>query len=120
MATILAVDDSPSMLRMISIITTKMGHHSITAEDGQKGLELARSKQADLILTDINMPVMDGISLVEALREQPNYSHIPILIMTSKNDPEHKMKGRIAGATGWLAKPVTPDRLEKAISKMID
>ena len=120
MATILAVDDSPSMLKMISIVADKLGHAVITAENGEKGLEVAKVKHADLVLTDINMPLMDGITLVEALRSDALYSHTPILIMTSNTDAEHKMQGRLAGATGWLAKPVTPERLEKAISKMIN
>ena len=66
------------------------------------------------------MPVMDGITLVEYLRGIPAYANVPILIMTTESDAEHKMKGRIAGATGWLAKPITPERLEKAIGKMLD
>jgi two-component system chemotaxis response regulator CheY len=120
MATILAIDDSPSMLRLVAAACKECGHEVILAENGKQGLDEAKSRHADLVLTDINMPLMDGITLIEALREMPDYEHTPILIMSAHSEEQEKIQGKNAGATGWLVKPISPERLSKAITKMLD
>lgn len=120
MANILAVDDSPSMRKMVSFTLKEAGHNVITAENGEQGLEAARASKADLVLTDINMPAMDGISLVKALRDLPNYEHVPILVLTTESGASKKMEGKHVGATGWLVKPFNPEKLLEVVSKVLD
>lgn len=120
MANILAVDDSPSMRKMVSFTLKEAGHNVVTAENGQQGLEAAKAEKADLVLTDINMPTMDGISLVKALRELPDYAHVPILVLTTESGANKKMEGKTVGATGWLVKPFNPEKLLEVVSKVLD
>ncbi|GIX21967.1 MAG: Fis family transcriptional regulator [Gammaproteobacteria bacterium] len=120
MATILAVDDSPSMRKMVSFTLKEAGHRVLTAENGEQGLELAKAEKADLVLTDINMPTMDGISLVKALRALPGYEHVPILVLTTESGANKKLEGKAAGATGWLVKPFNPEKLLEVVAKVLD
>jgi two-component system, chemotaxis family, chemotaxis protein CheY len=119
MACILAVDDSMSMRQMISITLKSAGYEVLQASNGQEALQLAKTKKADLILTDINMPHMDGISLIQALRALPNYRFTPILTLTTESGPEMKQKGKAAGASGWIVKPFNPDQLLQVLKKAI-
>ena len=109
--TILAVDDSPSMRRMVAHVLREGGYQVIEAEDGDEALRIARSQRVDAVLTDQNMPRMDGLSLVRSLRSIQEYSRTPIMLLTTESSPEMKQKGREAGATGWMVKPFDPDRL---------
>jgi len=119
MLSILAVDDSPSIRQMVAFTLKSAGYNVIEAADGQEGLTKAREKTVDLVLTDQNMPIMDGITLVKNLRGLPMYSSTPILILTTESSDEMKAKGRAAGATGWLVKPFDPVRLVEVVKKVI-
>ena len=116
---ILAVDDSATMRRMLSFTLRGAGYDVIEAEDGVDGLEKAGAQQVDLILTDQNMPRMDGITLVKSLREMPSYRKAPILVLTTEAGDDMKAKGRAAGATGWMVKPFDPDRLLTVVKKVL-
>ncbi len=120
MATILAVDDTASMRQMVAYTLRSAGHEVIEAVDGQEALDKARETPVDLVLSDVNMPVMDGIALVRALRELVQYRFTPILMLTTESDSEKKQEGRQAGATGWLVKPFNPEQLLAIIKKVID
>jgi two-component system chemotaxis response regulator CheY len=116
---ILAVDDSAAMRNMVCVTLEGAGYQVIVAVDGQDGLEKAQSGVADLVLTDQNMPRMDGLTLVKSLRALPAYARTPILILTTESSDEMKSKGRAAGATGWLVKPFDPSRLIEVVGKVI-
>ena len=119
MQSILAVDDSASMRQMVSFTLKGAGYNVIEAADGQEALEKARGATVDLVLTDQNMPKMDGISLVKSLRGLPSYAGTPILILTTESSDEMKARGKAAGATGWLVKPFDPARLLDVIKRVI-
>ncbi|UZE94957.1 response regulator [Alkalimarinus alittae] len=120
MARILAVDDSASMRQMVSYTLKVAGHDVVEAADGQQALELAKGTQVDLVLSDVNMPVMDGLTLVKELRALPEYKFTPILMLTTESTLDKKMEGKKAGATGWLVKPFNPDQLLATIKKVLD
>lgn len=119
MATILAVDDSPSMRRMVAFTLSGAGHEVIEAEDGVVAFDSAKSRQVDLVVTDVNMPNMDGISLVRQLRALPGYRFTPILLLTTESSGDKKQEGRAAGATGWIVKPFDPEQLVAIIRKVL-
>lgn len=119
MHSILAVDDSASMRKMVSFTLIGAGYHVVEAVDGQDALEKAQTQTFDLILTDQNMPRLDGLGLTRKLREQPAFQTTPILILTTESSDEMKQAGRAAGATGWLVKPFDPNRLIEIIKKVI-
>jgi two-component system chemotaxis response regulator CheY len=119
MYAILAVDDSASMRQMVAFTLKGAGYQVIEAADGQEAFEKARGQKVDLVLTDQNMPRMDGISLVKSLRGLPSYASTPILILTTESSDDMKAKGRAAGATGWLVKPFDPGKLIDVIKKVI-
>ena len=119
MATILAVDDSPTIRQMVSMTLKAAGHQVIEATNGQEGLRSAQGKQVDLVLSDVNMPIMDGISMVTELRKLGNYRHTPILMLTTESSADMKQKGKTAGATGWLVKPFSPDKLLTTIKRVL-
>ncbi|HUQ29053.1 MAG TPA: response regulator [Usitatibacter sp.] len=116
--TILAVDDSPSMRRMVAHVLREGGYQVLEAEDGDHALRIARSQRVDAVLTDQNMPRMDGLSLVRCLRSLEEYARTPIMLLTTESSPEMKQKGREAGATGWMVKPFDPERLLQMFSKL--
>jgi two-component system, chemotaxis family, chemotaxis protein CheY len=119
MARILAVDDSPSMRQMVSATLTAAGHSVEQASDGREALAAARREVFDVVITDINMPNMDGIALVKELRGLDTYSVVPLLVLTTDGTADCKDRGRKAGATGWLLKPFSPDRLLAVIAKVL-
>jgi two-component system, chemotaxis family, chemotaxis protein CheY len=116
---ILTVDDSPSIRQMAAYTLKTAGHHVVEASDGQDALAKAKTTRFDLILTDQNMPKMDGLSLIRALRAMPEYSRTPILMLTTESSDAMKAQGRAAGATGWLVKPFDPERLLEVIKKVL-
>jgi len=118
--TILAVDDSASIRQMVAFTLRGAGYEVIEAVDGQDALDKANHYQVNLVLTDINMPRMDGLKLLELLRKLTSYQSIPILMLTTESGGEMKTKGRAAGATGWLAKPFNPKSLLDVIGKVIN
>jgi two-component system, chemotaxis family, chemotaxis protein CheY len=111
MTRILAVDDSPSMREMVRIALSSAGFEVTQANDGEEALRIAREHCFDLILSDVNMPHMDGIELIRALRAESSYRHTPILMLTTDGSPERKRAGKEAGATGWIVKPFDPAQL---------
>ena len=122
MHSILAVDDSASMRQMVAFTLKSAGYTVVEAVDGQDAWEKANGsavRDFDLVLTDQNMPNMDGISLTRKLRGNPKYAGTPILILTTESSDEMKQKGRAAGATGWLVKPFDPTKLIEVIGKVI-
>lgn len=119
MPAILAVDDSASLRQMVSFTLKNFGFDVVLAVDGFDAIEKLRDREFDLVLTDQNMPNMDGLALVRHLRAQSRYRSTPILILTTESSPEMKQQGRAAGATGWLVKPFDPDRLVEVIRKVL-
>ncbi len=119
MASILAVDDSASMRQMVSFTLKGAGYDVVEAADGVQALGVAKSKTVNLVVTDVNMPNMDGISLIRELRALPSYKFVPILMLTTETDPGKKAEGKSAGATGWLVKPFNPDQLLATIKKVL-
>lgn len=117
--TILAVDDSGSLRQMVVFSLKAAGYQVTEAVDGQDGLEKAKQATFDLVLTDQNMPRMDGLALIRALRKLTNYQHVPILMLTTESSDDMKAKGRAAGANGWLVKPFDPQRLTEVVQKVI-
>ncbi len=109
--TILAVDDSASMRQMVNFTLKGAGYAVVQAVDGVEALEYARQHAVDLVLTDVNMPRMDGITLVRELRALPAYRYTPMLVLTTESSQDKKMQGKQAGATGWIVKPFKPDQL---------
>jgi two-component system chemotaxis response regulator CheY len=95
------------------------GYTVVEAADGQEGLERAQSQQVNLVLTDQNMPRMDGLTLIRSLRAMDNYKAVPILVLTTESSMEMKQQGRAAGATGWLVKPFAPKGLVDVVKKVI-
>lgn len=119
MHSILAVDDSASMRQLVSFTLRSAGYHVVEAVDGQDAWEQAAGRGFDLVLTDQNMPRMDGIGLTRRLRETPEYKATPIVILTTESSEQMKQAGRSAGATGWMVKPFDPPRLIEMIRKCI-
>jgi two-component system chemotaxis response regulator CheY len=117
--TILAVDDSASMRQMVRYTLEGAGYKVVQASDGVEALELAKNGVADLVLTDVNMPRMDGIELVRELRALSNYKFVPMLVLTTESGQETKMRGKQAGATGWIVKPFNPDQLLATIARVL-
>jgi two-component system chemotaxis response regulator CheY len=116
---ILAVDDSPSIRKMVGFTLRSAGYEVVEAEDGQDGLEKARLGPVSLVLTDQNMPRMDGLTLVKSLRAMPEYRSAPILMLTTESSDQMKAQGREAGATGWMVKPFDPTRLLDVVKKVL-
>ncbi len=119
MAKILAVDDSASMRGMVAFTLRGAGHEVTEAENGQLALEAASTDAFDLVLADVNMPVMDGIAMVRAFRAKPEYQGVPILMLTTESNTEKKMEGKAAGATGWLVKPFDPEQLLATVKRVL-
>lgn len=119
MTTILAVDDSASMRQMVSFTLRQGGYQVVEAEDGEQGLKAARSGRFDLVISDVNMPVMDGITMIRALRGLPSYQFTPILMLTTESGGDKKQQGKAAGATGWIVKPFNPDQLLATVKRVL-
>jgi two-component system chemotaxis response regulator CheY len=119
MKQILTVDDSSSIRQMVSFTLTKAGYQVTEAIDGRDGLTKAGQQKFDLIITDLNMPNMDGIQMIAALRKLPGYGFTPILMLTTESQSEKKDAGRKAGATGWIVKPFKADQLIAVLQKLV-
>ncbi len=120
MVSILAVDDSASMRKMVSFTLKTAGYEVQEAEDGVEALEKAMTHTFDCIVTDVNMPNKDGITLIRDLRQLSQYKFVPMLLLTTESSVEKKQEGRAAGATGWMVKPFNPDQLLKTLLKVLD
>ena len=120
MAMILLVEDSASMRQMVSFTLKEVGHDVTETEDGAIALEYAKNNDpVDLVITDVNMPNMDGLTLTRELRTLENYKFLPILVLTTETDDSKKQMGREAGATGWIEKPFDPDKLLAIINRVL-
>lgn len=119
MHSILAVDDSASMRQMVSFTLKNAGFAVVEAVDGQDAWEKAAKNDFDLVLTDQNMPRMDGLTLIKNLRGMSQYKTTPILMLTTEASDAMKQQGRSAGATGWLVKPFDPQKLMDVVRKVI-
>jgi two-component system chemotaxis response regulator CheY len=120
MHSILAVDDSQSMRQIVSFTLRSAGYEVVEAVDGEDAFEKAGRRAFDLVLTDQNMPRLDGIGLTRRLRSSPGFGTIPILILTTESSDQMKQAGRAAGADGWLVKPFDPSRLAEIVQKVLD
>ena len=116
---ILVVDDTRSMRKMVAAVLQGAGYEVAEAGDGVEALELARHRVFDLVVTDHNMPRMDGVTLVGELRRLPNYDPVGLIVLSTEVSPELKQKGRDAGASGWIAKPFDPQRMLEIVGKFI-
>jgi two-component system, chemotaxis family, chemotaxis protein CheY len=119
MRQILAVDDSASVRQMVSFTLRKVGYEVVEAVDGKDGLDKVSGGKFDMIITDLNMPNMDGIQMISAVRKLPGCAFIPILMLTTESQAEKKDAGRKAGATGWIVKPFNADQLISVIQKLV-
>jgi two-component system chemotaxis response regulator CheY len=116
---IMTVDDSTSMRQMVKATLISAGYDVVEAADGQEALEYARDNAVDLVITDVNMPRMDGITLVSELRALPNYRLTPVLLLTTESSMDKKMEGKKAGATGWIVKPFSPAQLLATLTRVL-
>jgi len=119
MTTVLIVDDSPTILMSLSAILTKHAFTVVTAVDGQDALDTVPTARPQLIITDLNMPRMDGTTFVSRVRTLPGMRFVPILMLTTESDPAKRQQAKSAGATGWLVKPVAPDALLSVIRQVL-
>lgn len=116
---VLVVDDSASMRDMVGVTLKVAGFKYELATDGAEALAFAMGNAVKAVITDVNMPNMDGITLVRKLRELPHYKFTPILILTTESGVERKQSGKAAGATGWIVKPFDPEGLIKVINRVL-
>ena len=116
--TILTVDDSRTMRDMLMLALTDAGYRVVQAEDGVHGLEVLQAESPDIVITDINMPRMDGFGFIEGMRADPNHKATPVLVLTTESDAAKKQRARDAGATGWIVKPFDPAKLVDAVRRV--
>ncbi|SDE97618.1 response regulator [Rhodospira trueperi] len=119
MKSVLLVDDSDTIRASVSDILTRNGLKAETAKDGKDALGKLNGFKADLIITDLNMPVMDGLALIKEIRKLPAYRFTPVLMLTTESQQAKRDEARAAGATGWLVKPVKPDDLMAVVRKVV-
>ncbi|MEQ9122173.1 MAG: response regulator [Alphaproteobacteria bacterium] len=115
---VLAVDDSKTMRDMVAFTLKGAGYDVVTANDGKHALEVLGNDKVNLVITDVNMPNMDGITLVKTLRGNPAHRSTPILVLTTEAAANLKNEGRAAGATGWIVKPFEPAKLLQVVQKV--
>jgi len=114
----LAVDDSKTMRDMVSFTLKNAGFEVIEAEDGKDALTKLGTNTIDVVITDLNMPNMNGFELIRSLRASTNYKFTPILMLTTEGDDSKKQEGKSAGATGWIVKPFNPEKLIQVVQKV--
>jgi two-component system chemotaxis response regulator CheY len=117
--TILTVDDSASIRQMVRFTLAKEGYDVIEACDGKDALSKLQSGSANMVVTDLNMPNMDGITLIKELRAKPQYKFVPIIMLTTESQDSRKAEGKAAGATGWIVKPFKPEQLVTVVKKVL-
>ena len=116
---VLFVDDDLNMQETVVSFLLESKVQVVSAFDGATGIQLAKEQKFDLVLTDVNMPLMDGITLTRELRALPAYRFVPILMLTTEAGQERKLEGKAAGATGWIVKPFNPDQLIAVVKKVL-
>jgi two-component system chemotaxis response regulator CheY len=117
--TFLIVDDSASMRQLIAFTIKDAGHEVLLAENGREALEKLKGVRADMVITDLNMPEMDGIMLITELRNMADYKFVPILMLTTESQVAKREEGKAAGASGWIVKPFSPEKLIEVVKKFI-
>jgi two-component system chemotaxis response regulator CheY len=117
--TVLVVDDSPTMRGMIQRALVAGGYHVLSATDGVDGLRQLQDTPVHAILTDINMPRMDGLAFIRAVRQQAGFARTPILVLTTEGEADMKAAGKAAGATGWIVKPFDPEQLRETVGLVL-
>ena len=117
--TIMIVDDSSSLRVVVSIALSGAGYNVIEASDGRDAIFKLKGKKINLIISDVNMPNMDGISFVKAVKEMPDFKFTPILMLTTESQEEKKREGQAAGARAWMVKPFKPEQLVAAVQKLV-
>lgn len=118
MKKVLTVDDSRTIREMVAFTLRGAGYEVYEAENGVKGIEMLQKEAIDLVIADINMPEMDGITMIRTIRGDNQFKKMPILVLTTEGDERRKNEGREAGATGWIVKPFAPDRLVEVVRKV--
>jgi len=119
MKTALIVDDSSSVRQMVGYTLRQAGFSVLEGNNGANALEVLGDQRVDLIITDLNMPVMDGIEFIRRVRGQVNSKYTPVLMLTTESQSTKKQEGRTAGATGWIVKPFHPEKLLEVIAKVV-
>ncbi|MES2207987.1 MAG: response regulator [Pseudomonadota bacterium] len=117
--TILIVDDSASLRQVVSIALKGAGYDVLEACDGKDAIAKLTGQKIHLIISDVNMPNMDGITFVKAVKQMPNYKFTPIIMLTTESEESKKMEGQSAGAKAWVIKPFKPDQMLAAVSKLV-
>ncbi|UJW84087.1 response regulator [Devosia sp. SL43] len=116
---VLTVDDSRTILAMLHHTLSNAGFEVLQAEDGKQGLDVLKNEQVDVVITDINMPVMDGIEFIRHVRATGNHQSLPILILTTETSQDKRDQGKAAGGTGWIVKPFDPEKLISVINRVV-
>jgi two-component system chemotaxis response regulator CheY len=119
MKKVLIVDDSASMRQMVGYTLRQGGYDVVEADNGQAALDQLKAITVDLVITDLNMPVMDGITLIRNVRQQPALKTKPVLMLTTEGLASKKEEGKAAGATGWIVKPFDPEKLLQVVAKVL-
>jgi two-component system chemotaxis response regulator CheY len=119
-ARILVVEDSRIMRQMVRAALSDDDYEVHEREDGRQGLEAVSTVAPDLVITDVNMPEMDGLALVRAVRQLPSFRFTPVIVLTTESADDMKQSGRAAGATGWIVKPFDPDQLRDVVARVLD
>lgn len=117
--TILCVDDSASMRQMVRLVLSGAGYQVVEASDGAEGLAKAQAGPVQMVVTDLNMPNMDGLQLIRALRDLGAYKGVPIILLTTESDEAKRKEAKAAGATGWITKPFQQDQLLAVVKKVL-
>jgi two-component system chemotaxis response regulator CheY len=117
--TIMVVDDSLAVRQLVSVVLKSAGYDVVDASDGREALSKLGMQKVHLIISDVNMPNMDGISFVKAVKELPNYKFIPIIMLTTESQETKKQQGQAAGAKAWMVKPFKPDQMLAAVAKLM-
>ena len=116
---IMTVDDSASIRQMVGFTLRNAGYDVIESEDGQEALDVLEKESVDMLITDLNMPNVDGIKLIKEVRQRESTKYIPIIMLTTESQDDKKKQGREAGATGWIVKPFRPDQLINVVTKVL-
>jgi two-component system chemotaxis response regulator CheY len=119
MKSIMTVDDSASLRQMVSVVLRGGGYDVVEALDGLDALSKLKGQELHLILSDVNMPKMDGLEFTRQLRAMPEYKFVPVVLLTTESTAEKKQQGKAAGATGWIVKPFNPEQLLAVVKKVI-
>jgi two-component system chemotaxis response regulator CheY len=117
--TIMTADDSASMRQMVSFTLKKAGFSVVEATDGQDALGKLNHSSVDMLITDLNMPVIDGLELIRKVRTMPQFRYMPIIMLTTESQADKKQAGKAAGATGWIVKPFTQEQLVAVVNRVL-